>query len=87
LDPTGPGLLGSYFSHEEKRAMELYFDHTHIPNYYENLYYIMFRDTIIMTYYKKYREEQKQFQRFEPYGVLWERRDIYYTNDSVDSNN
>jgi mannosyltransferase OCH1-like enzyme len=77
LDPTGPGLLGSFFSKAEIQNMELQFEHTNIENYYENLYYIIYNGKIILTYYKKYREEQQQFQKFEHYSVLWEKKDIY----------
>ena len=78
LDPTGPGLLGSFFSIEEKNNMELYFESTIIENYLKDIYYIMYNDKIIMTYYKKYREEQRQYQKFQPYGELWEKKDIYF---------
>jgi len=77
LDPTGPGLLGSFFSREEINNMELYFEHTDIKNYYKDVYYIMYNDRIILTYYNQYREEQKQHQKFDHYSVLWDKKDIY----------
>jgi mannosyltransferase OCH1-like enzyme len=78
LDPTGPGLLGSFFEKEEKNNMEMHFESTNIPPYYNNLYYIMFNNSIILTYYKQYREEQSQVQKYEPYEILWNKREIYY---------
>jgi mannosyltransferase OCH1-like enzyme len=77
LDPTGPGLLGSFFSREEINNMELYFENTDIKNYYNDLYYIMYNDRIILAYYNNYREEQKQYQKLDHYSVLWDKRDIY----------
>lgn len=78
LDPTGPGLLGSFFTQIEKKQMNLHFECTNIENYYHNIYYIMLNDTIILTYYKQYRDEQSQFQKYEPYGRLWDNKDIYF---------
>jgi len=77
LDPTGPGLLGSFFSKKDMNNMELYFENTEIENYYKDLYYIMFNDRIILAYYNQYREEQKQHQKFEHYSILWDRKEIY----------
>lgn len=77
LDPTGPGLLGSFFSQEEKNNMELYFECTNIEPFYKDIYYIMHNDTIILTFYKQYREEQRRHQKFEPYDILWKKKDIY----------
>ena len=78
LDPTGPCLLGRFSSREEKLAMELHFEHTHIDGYYNDIYYIMYNDYIIMTYYRQYRDEQSKYQKFERYGDLWDKKDIYY---------
>ena len=78
LDPTGPCLLGRFSSREEKLAMELHFESTHIEGYYNNIFYIMYNDYIIMTYYKEYRDEQSKYQKFERYGDLWDKKDIYY---------
>uniref|UniRef100_A0A6C0LGH0 Alpha 1,4-glycosyltransferase domain-containing protein n=1 Tax=viral metagenome TaxID=1070528 RepID=A0A6C0LGH0_9ZZZZ len=79
LDPTGPGLLGSFFTQTEKKEMILHFECTNIEKYYDNIYYIMLNDTIILTYYKQYRDEQNQFQKYEPYGTLWDNKDIYFS--------
>jgi hypothetical protein len=77
LDPTGPGLLGSFFSKEAINNMELYFENTDIKNYYNDLYYIMYNDRIILAYYNNYREEQKRYQKLDHYSVLWDKREIY----------
>jgi mannosyltransferase OCH1-like enzyme len=77
LDPTGPGLLGSFFSKEEINNMELYFENTDIKNFYKDLYYIMYNDRIVLAYYTQYREEQKKYQKFDHYSELWEKKDIY----------
>ena len=77
LDPTGPGLLGSFFTQTEKKEMNMHFECTNIEKYYENIYYIALDESIILTYYKQYRDEQKQYQKYEYYGTLWDNRDIY----------
>jgi len=79
LDPTGPGLLGSFFTQTEKKEMILHFECTNIEKYYDNIYYIMLNDTIILTYYRQYRDEQNQFQKYEPYRTLWDNKDIYFS--------
>ena len=78
LDPTGPGLLGSFFSKEETQRMEMHFECTNIENYYDNIFYIMYNDNIIMTVYKEYRDEQNIFQKYDKYGTLWDNNDIYF---------
>lgn len=77
LDPTGPGLLGSFFSKDDIKNMEMHFENADIKNYSGDLYYIIYQERIILAYYNHYREEQKQFQKFEHYSVLWDKRNIY----------
>jgi len=81
LDPTGPGLLGTFSTKDEKAKMGLHFESTIIENVNNNneMFYIMFRNSIILTPYKQYRDEQKRTQKFEPYDALWNKKDIYYT--------
>lgn len=77
LDPTGPGLLNCFFSKEKKNRMEMHLERTHIEKYYENILYIMYKNNIIMTIYKQYRDEQNLFQKYDKYGTLWDNKDIY----------
>jgi mannosyltransferase OCH1-like enzyme len=81
LYPTGPCLLGNFSTKDEKNTMELHYECTIIENFNNNsnIYYIMFRDFIILTPYKQYRDEQKRTQKFESYDSLWHKKDIYYT--------
>ena len=73
LDPTGPGLLGKYFTQEEKNNMEMY--HGLVESI--NKYYIVKGDRIILGFYEGYREEQKQFQKQKHYSDFWRERNIY----------
>jgi len=73
LDPTGPALLGKYFTQEEKNNMEMYHDLVESIN----KYYIVKGDRIILGFYEGYREEQKQFQNQKHYSEFWKERNVY----------
>jgi mannosyltransferase OCH1-like enzyme len=73
LDPTGPGLLGKYFTQEDRNSMELY--HSLVETI--NKYYIVKGDRIILTWYDGYRNEQANFQKLKHYSHLWNDRNIY----------
>ena len=73
LEPTGPGLLGKYFTQEEKNNMDLYHDLVESIN----KYYIVKGDRIILGFYEGYREEQSRFQKFKHYSDFWKERNIY----------
>lgn len=79
LYPTGPGLLGFFFSKNEKTQMEMYFENT-IVNGKDN-FYIGYNnghtDIIILKFYDEYRVEQKIYQKNLHYGTLWNQRKIY----------
>ena len=75
LDPTGPGLLGTCFSKEDFKAMELFFTDT-TTDYFKKEY-MVFKNTIILTYYDEYRIEQKKHQKNKHYSQLWDERKIY----------
>jgi hypothetical protein len=74
LDPTGPGLLGKYFTQGEKNSMEMYHDLVETIN----KYYIVKGDRIILSFYDGYREEQSRFQKLKHYGELWHEKNIYH---------
>ena len=76
LFPTGPGLLGKYFTQEEQNSMEMYFQNKFIENKL-NTYFIVKGDRIILSYYNGYREEQSKFQKLNHYSQLWNERNIY----------
>jgi mannosyltransferase OCH1-like enzyme len=77
LMPTGPGLLGRYFTDDEFNNFDIYHKFTEVENMlYE--YYLIYKDRIILKMYNGYREEQKQFQKNKRYGELWDDKNIYY---------
>jgi mannosyltransferase OCH1-like enzyme len=73
IHPTGPGLLGSFFTQEEKNGMELY----HGAQWEINKFYIVYKDRIILEFYDRYREEQKHYQKNKRYIDLWIDKAIY----------
>lgn len=79
LYPTGPGLLGFFFSKNEKTQMEMYFEKTFVNG--KDNFYISYNngetDIIILKFYDGYREEQRQYQKNPHYGTLWDQRKIY----------
>ena len=75
LQPTGPGLLGTCFSKEDFEAMELFFTDT-TTDYFKKEY-MVFKNSIILTYYDEYRNEQKKHQKNKHYSQLWDERNIY----------
>jgi mannosyltransferase OCH1-like enzyme len=73
LSPTGPKLLGTFFTPNEKKDMILYHDYKdHL-----NIFYIVYQDRIILEFYEHYREEQKQYQKKKRYIDLWNEKTIY----------
>ena len=79
LYPTGPCLLGSYFTREQREKLEIYFD----TSYYngKKIYYITYndgtKDVIILKIYHEYRDEQKIYQKKPYYADLWRQKNIY----------
>ena len=76
LDPTGPGLLGKFFTKKQREEMKLYFKDSFVENKLDK-YYIVKDDRIILAYYDDYREEQRKYQKNKYYGELWNERNIY----------
>ena len=76
LYPTGPGLLGRYFTNEERNNMKMYLESSVVENKL-NEYYIVSNNTIILKYYNEYRAEQKTFQKNSHYHDLWHDKNIY----------
>jgi mannosyltransferase OCH1-like enzyme len=76
LYPTGPGLLGRYFTNEQRNNMNLYFQEIKIENNFMKSY-IVWYDKIILMYYDKYRDEQSKFQKNKYYPELWNNNNIY----------
>ena len=72
LDPTGPGLLGKYFTKQEKEKMELYFANIKIKNVVDE-YVIVFNNVTVLKQYAGYRNEQTK----KHYSELWNEKNIY----------
>jgi hypothetical protein len=77
LFPTGPGLLGNYFNNEDKSKLEMYHANSFVENKL-NEYYIVYNNTIILSNFKGYRDEQSKFQKFKHYSQLWDDKNIYF---------
>jgi mannosyltransferase OCH1-like enzyme len=79
LCPTGPNLLGLFFSKREKKQMHMYFENA-TANGKDN-YYIGYNngkdDIIILKIYDKYRDEQRLYQKKTYYANLWNEKKIY----------
>lgn len=79
LYPTGPCLLGRYFTKEEKRNMKFYFENAKING--NDNYYIGYKngkyEIIILKMYDRYRDEQKIYQKNQYYADLWQQKNIY----------
>ena len=73
LDPTGPGLLSTFFSTNEKKNLDM----KHIViNSLENRY-ILYNNYRILQCYTNYLEEINKFKNLEHYTILWENKQIY----------
>jgi len=80
LYPTGPGLLGKYFTEEERNRLTSYFLNTCIQDKL-NVSYIVYNNIIILQYDEnKYRSEQGIYQKNKYYRELWYENKIYETN-------
>ena len=76
LAVTGPSLLSTYFTSNQRNNMELYLETCNVENVI-NTFYICWNNNIILGKYKEYYDEQRQYQKELRYSELWERRAIY----------
>jgi len=77
LYPTGPGLLGKFFSPQERNNLEMYFTSI-IQEAVLSSAFIVYKNTKILDYYPGYREEQSKNQKNKSYYILWNEKNIYY---------
>jgi mannosyltransferase OCH1-like enzyme len=77
LDPTGPGLLGKFFSNKQINELNMYHEGSYVENKL-NEYYIVKNNTIILFNYHGYRDEQSLVQKNKYYSILWDEKNIYY---------
>jgi mannosyltransferase OCH1-like enzyme len=74
LDPTGPGLLSTYFTNEEKN----YFDMKHIITGHQDYdKFISFNGVNIIHCYPGYFQDRQTFSTKKHYSELWSERKIY----------
>ena len=71
LHPTGPKMLGQYFTNEEKREMETNLLVT------PKLIGITYQNRYILKFYSEYRNEQEQEKQKPHYSILWANKNIY----------
>ena len=71
LEPTGPLLLGKYFSQEEKNNSVI----KHVVN--EPNKFITFNGVNILQCFKGYYSEQNKYNIKKHYSQLWNERSIY----------
>ena len=73
LEPTGPMLLSSFFSTNEKLKFDM--KHSWVLSF-ENRF-IHFNNYIILKSYPGYLKEHSNNKKVEYYGTLWKTRKIY----------
>ena len=82
LYPTGPGLLGQkYFDGDFLQNIHLIKDIKLFHS--EKINDIVYKNTIVLSVYDGYREEQTKYQNNLHYSNLWEQRAIYNMNIRV----
>ena len=73
LHPTGPQMLGDFFSTFEKNKFDMYHDiYISVKNRF-----VFFNDYIVFKSYDSYLNEHNKNKKVEHYSVLWELRKIY----------
>jgi len=76
LYPTGPGLLGTFFTNEEQQNLSSYFNSHNFDDL--KLFYIFYNNGIILQFNNNnYRAEQNQYQKNLHYHDLWHNQNIY----------
>ena len=73
LEPTGPQLLSSFFSNEEKNNFDM--KHNEIIN--NNSKIISFNNYIIFKSYNGHTNERNKYSKTKHYSDLWNQHNIY----------
>lgn len=73
LDPTGPRLLGSLFTQEEKDNLDMYHE-IFLTN--ENKF-IFYKNFNVFKNYPEYKSEQLMNEKTPHYSIMWNKRQIY----------
>jgi mannosyltransferase OCH1-like enzyme len=78
LSPTGPALLGAFYTNSERSSTPLYFEATN-SNIGIDVGYIAYNKIIILNYDNTtYRKEQNNNKLLAHYSELWENKNIYH---------
>ena len=75
LDPTGPGLLGRWFTEEERKQLSI-FHRVHMTN---RIVRQVVGKKVLLEDYPEYKDEQNLYQKKKYYAEFWEDRTIYAT--------
>jgi len=73
LEPTGPNLLSSFFSREQKNDFDMYHDF-YISH--ENRF-IYFNNYLVFKSYRGYINEHNKNKKIDHYSNLWDTKNIY----------
>ena len=74
LEPTGPNLLGKFFSDDEKNSFDL--KHTLVGSN-DSDKYILYNNHPVLKCYAGYFAERQKYASKQHYGSLWDNRQIY----------
>jgi len=72
LHPTGPQLLGEYFTSKEKHDME-----TNLLVTSNKLIGITYKHNYVLVYYSEYKDDQEKQTPNSHYSILWNNKKIY----------
>lgn len=73
LEPTGPKLLSSFFTNEQKKQFDMYHD---FYMSFENRF-IYFNNYLVFKSYSGYINEHDKNKKVAHYSDLWEKKNIY----------
>jgi mannosyltransferase OCH1-like enzyme len=69
---TGPLMMIEFFNPKQRIELETIYHYDK-----DGIYYIVYRNKIILQLYSEYRKEQFKYQSVRHYSVLWNERSIY----------
>lgn len=81
LHPTGPYLFRQFIGQDAINKFELFNSTPRKTTKNVENVTVTFGDTIIITSYDEYRDEQLAFQSVQHYSVLWKQQKIYKTDE------
>lgn len=76
LEPTGPKLLGKYFTHAEKMALDMRHGLRGLGTD-DSKKYIKYNNINVLKCYSGYHDERGKYSEKKHYGELWNNRQVY----------